>query len=150
MVVTCNSVWVQNNDYKHFSITAGFDFEGSHFTATFTANSTVATVDIPIIADFISEGETESFTVQLSLPSQEIQSNLPYTTHVRFGNIPHATIYILEERVLNFRKGSAEVEEGENLILNITASTGSDEDFNFTVKITGHNQDFHCKLMTAV
>ena len=141
---------MQNNDYKHFSITAGFDFEGSHFTATFTANRTVATVDIPIIADFISEGETESFTVQLSLPSHEILSNLPYTTHARFGNIPQATIYILEERVLNFPKGNAEVEEGENLILNITASTGSDEDFNFTVKITGYSQDSQCELMMAV
>ena len=141
---------MQNNDYKHFSITAGFDFEGSHFTATFTASKTVAKVDIPIIADFISEEGTESFTVQLSLPSHEIQSNLPYTTHARFGNIPHATIYILEEIVLNFLKGSVEVEEGENLILNITASAGSDEDFNFTVKITEYSQDSQCELMTAV
>ena len=142
--------WVQNNNYKHFSITAGFDFEGSHFTATFTANSTVATVDIPIIADFISEEGTESFTVQLSLPSHEILSNLPYITHASFGTIPQATIYILEEIVLNFLKGSVEVEEGGNLILNIVASTGSDEDFNFTVKITGHDQDSQCELLTAV
>ena len=141
---------MQNNDYNHFSIPAGFDFEGSHFTATFTANSTVATVDIPIITDFISEEGTESFTVHLSLPSQEILSNLPFTTHVRFGNIPHATIYILEEIVLNFLKGSAEVVEGKNLILNIAASTGSDEDFSFTVNITGHSQDSQCELLTAV
>jgi len=141
---------VQNNDYKHFSITAGFDFKGGYFTATFTANSTVATVDIPIIADFISEEGTESLIVHLSLPSHEILSNLPHTTHVRFGNIAQATIYILEEIVLNFAKGSAEVEEGENLILNITASAGSDEDFNFTVKITGYSQDCQCELLTAV
>ena len=132
------------------SIVDGFDFKGGHFTATFTANSTVATVDIPIITDFISEEGTESFTVHLSLPSQEILSNLPFTTHVRFGSIPHATIYILEEIVLNFLKGSAEVEEGENLILNITASAGRNQDFNFTVKITGHDQDSQCELLTAV
>ena len=141
---------MQNNDYKHLSFTAGFDFKGGYFTATFTANSTVATVDIPIIADFISEEGTESLIVHLSLPSHEILSNLPYTTHVRFGNVPQATIYILEEIVLNFAKGSAEVEEGENLILKITASAGRNQDFNFTVNITGHSQDSQCELLTAV
>ena len=141
---------MQNNDHNHFSIPAGFDFEGSHFTATFTANSTVATVDIPIIADYILNEGTESFTVHLSLPSQEILSNLPFTTHVKFGNIPQATIYLLEDIVLNFPNVSAEVEEGENLMLNITASAGRDQDFNFTVKITGHDQDSQCELLTAV
>ena len=127
------------------SIIDGFDFKGGHFTATFTANSTVATVDIPIIADFILNEGTESFTVQLSLQSHRILSDLPYTTRVRLGSIPQATVFILEEIVLSIQ--DAEVIEGTTLALTVTASTASNSDFNFTVEIAGKNQDTQCKLL---
>ena len=127
------------------SIVDGFDFKGGHFTATFTANSTVATVDIPIIADFILNEGTESFTVQLSLQSRRILSDLPYTTRIRLGSIPQATIFILEEIILSIQ--DAEVMEGATLVLTVTASTASNSDFNFTVEIAGNNQDTECKLL---
>lgn len=59
-------------------ITAGFDFEGGHFVAMFATNSTIATVDIPIIEDQNSEEEVEYFLVQLSLRSHRIMPALPY------------------------------------------------------------------------
>ena len=102
-------------------------------------------MDIPIIADFISDEGTESFTVQLSLRSREITSNLPYIAHARLGSVPQAEIYILEEISLNFQDESVEVDEGANLILRVTASTVSYQDFNFTVNITGKYHNSQCK-----
>ena len=127
-----------------FPITAGFDFSGSHFNATFTANNTNAEVDIPMVDDLKFEG-TEWFSVQLSLQSHEILSDL-MRWEVRLGSIPQATIYILEEIDLNFPAGDMEVDEGGNLTLNVESSRAIDQDFNFTVNITGKSQDSQCKL----
>ena len=132
------------------SFIAGLDFEGSHFMATFAANNRTATVEIPIIADLnIDEGD-EFFSVQLSLRSREISSNLPYIAHARLGRIPQAEIHILDEIVLNFQDGSRDVDEGANLTLYITASPVSVQDYNFTVNITGKDHDSQCKLLTAI
>ena len=128
-----------------FPITAGFDFSGSHFNATFTANNTTAEVDIPIVDDLNFEEGTESFSVQLSLQSHEILSDL-MRWEVRLGSIPQATIYILEEIVVNFQTEDMEVDEGGNLTLNVESSRAIDQDFNFTVNITGKSQDSQCKL----
>ena len=125
--------------------TAGFDYKGGHFTARFSKDSTEATVDIPIIADFNTNEEVESFSVQLSLQSREIFSDLPYVIHARLGDVLHAQVNIQEEILLNFQDESAEVNEGENLILNITASAGRDQNSSFTVNITGQDQDSQCK-----
>ena len=130
-------------------IAAGFDFEGSHFTATFTENSTIATVVIPIIADLNSNEGTEYFSVHMSLQSREILSDLPYTTHVRLGSVPQATVNILDGIILNFQRGSVEVDEGQELILNVTASRESDRDSTFSVSITRNNPDVQCKLLAA-
>ena len=132
------------------SFIAGLDFEGSHFIATFAANSTTTTVGIPIIADLNIDEETESFSVQLSLRSREISSNLSYIAHARLGRIPQAEIYILEEIVLNIEDGSVEVDEVANLTLNITASATSSQDYNFTVNITGKDHNSQCKLLTGI
>ena len=134
----------------YYSITAGYDFEGSHFAARFTANSTVATVDIPIIDDFISDEGTESFTVQLSLRSREISSNLPYIAHARLGSVPQTIIYILEEIILNFQDRSRDVDEGANLTLHITASAASNQNLTLAVIITGDSHNSQCKLLTAI
>ena len=108
-------------------------------------------MEIPIIADLnTDEEEEESFSVQLSLRSREISSNLPYIAHARLGRIPQAEIYILEEIVLNIENGSVEVDEGANLTLHITASVVSNQDYNFTVNITGKDDDSQCKLLTAI
>ena len=130
-------------------IAAGFDFEESHFTATFTEDSTVATVVIPIIADLNSNEGTEYFSVDMSLQSREIQSDLPYITHVRLGSVPQATVYILDGIILNFQRGSVEVVEGQELILNVTASRESDRNFTFSVSIARKNSDVQCKLLAA-
>ena len=125
--------------------TAGFDYKGGHFTARFSKDSTEATVDIPIIADFNTNEEVESFSVQLSLQSREIFSDLPYVIHARLGDVLHAQVNIQEEILLNFQDESAEVNEGENLILNITVSAGRDQNSSFTVNITGKDLDSQCK-----
>lgn len=126
--------------------TAGFDYIGGHFTARFVKDSTEATVNIPIIADFNTNEEVESFSVQFSLQSREIFSDLPYVIHARLGAVLQAQVNIQEEILLNFQDESAEVNEGENLILNITVSAGRDQNSSFTVNITGENQDSQCKL----
>ena len=125
--------------------TAGFDYKGGHFTARFSKDSTEATVDIPIIADFNTNEEVESFSVQLSLQSREIFSDLPYVIHARLGDVLQAQVNIQEEILLNFQDESAEVNEGENLILNITVSAGRDQNSSFTVNITGKDLDSQCK-----
>ena len=126
--------------------TAGFDYKGGHFTARFAKDSTEATVDIPIIADFNTNEEVESFSVHLSLQSREIFSDLPYKIHARLGDVLQAQVNIQEEILLNFQDESAEVNEGENLILNITVSAGRDQNSSFTVNITGKDHDSQCKL----
>ena len=138
------------NAYCYHSFIAGLDFEGGHFNATFAESSTTTTVDIPIIADLNIEEGNEFFSVQLSLRSREISSNLPYIAHARLGSIPQAEIYILEEIVLNIEDGSVEVDEGANLTLHITASATSSQDYNFTVNITGKDHNSQCKLLTAI
>ena len=127
--------------------TAGFDYKGGQFTAPFTKGRTEATVDIPIIADFNTNEGTESFSVHLSLQSREIFSDLPYVIHARLGDVLHAEVEILEEIILNFQDETAEVNEGENLILNITASAGGDQNSTFAVSITGNSMDSQCKLI---
>ena len=137
--------------HSNYIATAGFDFKEGHFTATFAENSKDATVEIPIVADFDSQEGNESFSVQLSLQSREILSDLPYITHVRLGSIPQAKVRILEENILKFLNDSVEVREGENLTLTVTASTASVRDFTFNVSITGSNDDefkgSQCKLI---
>ena len=125
--------------HSNYIATAGFDFKEGHFTATFTENSKDATVEIPIVADFDSQEGEELFSVQLSLQSRKILSELPYITHVRLGKIPQAKVHILEENILNFTRDSDEVGEGENLTLTVTASTASVRSFTFNVSITGSN-----------
>ena len=129
-----------------FIPTAGFDYKGGHFTAHFAKDSTEATVDIPLIADFNTNEGLEYFSVQLSLQSREIFSDLPYVIHARLGDVFHAEVKIQEDIILNFQDESAEVNEGENLILNITVSAGSNQNSSFSVNITGENQDSQCKL----
>ena len=129
-----------------FIPTAGFDYQGGHFTAHFAKDSTEATVDIPIIADFNTNEGLEYFSVQLSLQSRKIFSDLPYVIHARLGDVFHAEVNIQEDIILNFQDEIAEVNEGENLILNITVSAGSNQNSSFSVNITGENQDSQCKL----
>ena len=131
----------------HYIFTAGFDYKGGHFTARFTKDSTEAAVGIPIIEDFNTNEGLEYFSVQLSLQSREIFSDLPYVIHARLGDQFHAEVNILEDIILTFQDESAEVIEGENLILNITASAGRKQNSSFTVNITGENQDSQCKFI---
>ena len=127
-------------------ITAGFDFIGSHFVANFAANSTTATVDIPIAADLISDG-TESFTVQLSLRTREIMSpSNNVVTYARIGSIPQATVYIQDEIILSFQGERLVATEGENLTLTVTASTASDVSFTTIVNISSADFSEQCKL----
>ena len=129
------------------SVTAGLDYCGGHFTAIFTENNPVASVDIPIIGDLISQEGTESFRVQLSLQSRTIMSDLPYITYVRLGSILQATVHIQEEIILNFADDDiVEVNEGANLILIIMASTAINRDYNFTLDITRKDDNSPCKL----
>ena len=131
-----------------YSITAGFDFIGSHFVATFAANSTSATVDIPIVADLISDEGAEYFTVQLSLQTHEIMPPLPNiyynNTIARIGSVPQATVYILDEIILDFLDRHITVVEGANVTLTIIASRASDQNITVNVNIT--STDDECKL----
>ena len=89
--------------------------------------------------------------MQLSLQSCETLSKYqPCITNVKLGSLPQATVYILEEISLNFPDANVEVDEGANLILTVTASTASDQDFNFTVNITGKDHDSQCKLVAIL
>lgn len=130
-----------------FSVAAGFDFSGSPTIATFRAQTTTTTVDIPIIADLNSNEGTEFFIVQLSLQLCNNQSDQANVTPFRLGSTTQATIYIQEEIILNFQDGSVHVNEGANLTLTITASIASDQEFFCTVNITGNNNDSQCKLL---
>ena len=130
--------------YHDIFHTAGFDFIGSHFVANFAANSTTATVDIPIVSDLISDEGTEYFAVQLSLRTRKIMSHPPINTFARIGSVPQATICIQDEIILDFSNRNIEVKEGENLTLKVTVSTASDQNFNLSVNITGNSAQ--CKL----
>ena len=119
----------------------GLDFEGGHFVATFSANSTSATVDIPIIADQDSSEGTEYFTIQLSVQSSP--SALPRKRNIRLGTTTQAEVYILDEIILNFSDRMIKVEEGTNLTLAVTANAEGNLDLNFTINATG--MEAQCK-----
>ena len=135
-----------------YSVTAGFDFIGSHFVATFAANSTSATVDIPIVADLISDEGTENFTVQLSLQTHEIMSSLSSiysnNTIARIGSVSQATVYILDEIILDFLDRHRTVAEGENVTLTIMASRASDQ--NITVNVNIMSNGAECKWQLKI
>ena len=130
-------------------VAAGFDFRGNPTIATFTAHSTATTVDIPIIADLNSDEGTEFFVVQLSLQLCNSQSDLPFTPF-RLGSATQATIYIQEEIMLNFQAERVYIQEGADLILNVTASTTIEQNFTCTVNITGNNNDSQCELIIII
>ena len=111
--------------------------------ALFAANSTTATVEIPITEDQDSE-EEEFFFVQLSLSSQQVNSTLPLVPLVRLGSVPQAKISIQNVIILNFPSRAIEVEEGKTLILNISSNAANNRDFYFSVNITGSVAQ--CKL----
>lgn len=102
-------------------------------------------MDIPVIEDLNSNEGTEFFIVHLSLRSRTFLSTPTNDDFVRLGNVPQAKVFIQDEIILNFLGRSIEVEEGENLILNVTVNTAKDQNFNITVNVTGNNA--HCKFM---
>lgn len=106
-------------------------------------------MDIPIIPDLNSDEATEFFVMQLSLQLFNSQSDLPFTPF-RLGSATQATIYIQEEIMLNFQAGRVYVQEGVDLVLNVTASTTIDQNFTCTVNITGNNNDSQCELINIV
>ena len=125
--------------YQFDAIAVGFDFKGGTYDGIFVDNATSAVISIPIVRDLISNEGTEYFMARLS--GHLVTSN---DVAISVGDIREATVYIQEDIFLSFQAESVRVEEGQNLILTVTASPASDENFNVTLNITSNSAQ--CKL----
>ena len=143
-VKLCYILWPYTIAIYNDSAAAGFDFEGGSYFGTFIANMTSAVIHIPIVADLNSKEGTEYFLVHLSVHSSEADLE---GIVVGLGNIREATVYIRDEIIIFFQEKEVRVEEGENLILTVSASAASDQNFNITVIITSSDTHMSCKLM---
>lgn len=100
-------------------------------------------IEIPIVKDLNSNEGTECFIVHLSTVS--VMSD---DVAISLGEFREATVCIQDEIIISFHKRDAQMKEGENLTLIVTATTVSDKNYTININITSNTANCKLKVLT--
>ena len=119
--------------FSTFIATAGQDYTGGSYTATFLAGETTASVSIPIIEDTTAE-VIEAFSAILNIPPTAASQGITK------GVADTATIIILDDDTVEvvFNPTQYTVNEGDGVVT-LTLNADKPASFEYRVKVETQN-----------